>query len=294
MTTLSNCPLCNNQIFEPFLNCIDYTVSRETFKIVRCKNCLFTFTSPRPADETIGSYYQSTDYISHTNKAASLIDGIYLRARNYTLNWKLDLITAAAKSSPKNLLDYGCGTGAFMTHCHENQWEVTGVEPSPEARKIAKEANENVLSSVESLKQQKFSIITLWHVLEHVPNLNETLLKLRASLADNGTMFIAVPNHNSWDGKHYDKYWAGYDVPRHLWHFSQTTMTLLLKNNNLKLINTVPMKLDSYYISLLSEKYKTGKTSLAGMVKAFVNGTRSNLAAKSNNDFSSLIYVVKK
>jgi 2-polyprenyl-3-methyl-5-hydroxy-6-metoxy-1,4-benzoquinol methylase len=251
-------------------------------------------TNPRPEDDHISSYYQSQDYISHTNKASSLIDWIYLRARKYTLSWKLRIINTASSKS-KTLLDYGCGTGAFLQYCQQHDWNVQGIEPSAEARSMAsKIVGRNIVPDINQLTDLTYDVITLWHVLEHVPDLNGTIQKLKDKLTDNGTMFIAVPNHTSWDGKRYREHWAGYDVPRHLWHFSQSTMKTLFAKNDLKVVGILPMKLDAYYISLLSEKYKRQNTSVGGMITAFVNGFRSNLNANHNNEYSSLIYVIKK
>lgn len=297
MTIITECPVCNHKEFRPFLQCQDYTVSRETFQLNQCQHCLFIITSPRPDSNDIGSYYISDDYISHTNQAASLIDRIYLLARKYTLNWKLKLINQYALNAPgKSLLDYGCGTGAFINHCRNHGWKTTGVEPSASAREMASahSSDDTVHANLTEITESHFDAITLWHVLEHVQDLDQTLQKLRSLLKENGTMFIAVPNHMSWDGNLYKDFWAGYDVPRHLWHFSQSTMNLLLQKNNLKLLHTIPMKLDAFYISLLSEKYRRKKSSLSGMIKAFFNGINSNQRARKNNDYSSLIYVVKK
>jgi 2-polyprenyl-3-methyl-5-hydroxy-6-metoxy-1,4-benzoquinol methylase len=298
MTTIESCPVCESKKFRPFISCIDFTVSRETFHIVQCESCSFTLTNPQPPQTDIGRYYQSDEYISHTNKASSLIDRIYLYARNYTLKWKLGLIDHATESDPaktqKRLLDFGCGTGAFIQYCRQNDWTVSGVEPSSQARQLAQRDNPNVFESLNQCTENTYDIITLWHVLEHVPNLDITLQQLKEKLSVNGTMFIAVPNYKSWDGNHYNSYWAGYDVPRHLWHFSQSTMTLLLQKNNLNLVATIPMKLDAFYICLLSEKYKTGKMSIASMAVAFMKGLKSNWTAKKNNEYSSLIYVIRK
>lgn len=294
MMTINSCPMCGSETFEQFLDCIDYTVSRETFSIRTCKTCSFQITTPRPANNEIAKYYQSEDYISHTNKAASLIDRIYLLARRYTLSWKLNLLHQYSTGT-KTLLDYGCGTGAFLQYAQQHQWEITGIEPASDARKIAiQQTKATVHSSVNELGEHQINIITLWHVLEHVPDLNHTLQQLANTLEKNGTMFIAVPNYNSWDAKLYKEHWAGFDVPRHLWHFSQKTMAILASKNNLKIVKTIPMKLDAFYISLLSEKYKQNKVSIIGLAKAFVNGLRSNVHARNTTEYSSLIYVIKK
>ena len=295
MTTISICPVCGGNEFSAFRSCTDYTVSRETFELVTCTTCGLTITNPQPDPENIGYYYQSENYISHSGKGTSLVGKSYLAVRRYTLGWKLNLINKLNPAATKKLLDYGCGTGEFISTCKQNGWQVTGVEPSDDVRTKAEAlSNSPVLPNLSLVKDNDFTTITLWHVLEHVPDLNALLTQLRSILSENGTIFIAIPNHNSWEAQHYEQYWAGYDVPRHLWHFTQDTMKALLEKNELKLNRIIPMKLDAFYISMLSEKYKHNTNTILGIMKAFANGLKSNLLAKRNMEYSSLIYVVKK
>ncbi|SHH99643.1 Methyltransferase domain-containing protein [Chryseolinea serpens] len=296
MKELKSCPVCQSISFQKFITAKDYTVSRETFALVKCDSCGFIFTNPIPDPERLGEYYLSDDYISHSKKATGVIDKIYVVARSFTLKWKLGLIQKYTGNQDKTILDYGCGTGDFLKACKDKGWVVTGVEPSEKARQLATDqTGEKIAASLKDVETKEFNTITLWHVLEHIEDLNHTLQQLKDKLSPNGTLLIAVPNHAAWDGTHYGQYWAGYDVPRHLWHFTQQTMTTLLTKNNLKLDDIVPMKLDAYYISLLSEKYKAnGKAGLAGMIIAAANGLRSNLSARKNKNYSSLIYIVRK
>jgi 2-polyprenyl-3-methyl-5-hydroxy-6-metoxy-1,4-benzoquinol methylase len=296
MKELKSCPVCQNTSFQKFITAKDYTVSRETFDLVKCDSCGFVFSNPIPDTERLGDYYISNDYISHSKNATGLIDKIYVVARSFTLKWKLDLIQEYTGDQDKTILDYGCGTGDFLKACKDNGWTVTGVEPSDKARELAvDQTHEKIAASLKQVETKEFSTITLWHVLEHIEDLNNTLQQLKEKLSENGTLLIAVPNHAAWDGTHYGQYWAGYDVPRHLWHFTQQTMKALLTKNSLKLADIVPMKLDAYYISLLSEKYKAnGKAGVPGMIIAALKGLRSNLNARKNKNYSSLIYIVRK
>ena len=158
--------------------------------------------------------------------------------------------------------------------------------------KAAQLTNLTIVESLDKIRDTKFNVITLWHVLEHVENLNEKLLELKSYLAENGIIFIAVPNHESHDAKIYNSYWAGYDVPRHLWHFSQASMNMFLTSHGLKVINTIPMKQDSFYVSLLSQKYRHPKgNTLINAVRAFGTGLKSNLVARRNRNYSSLVYI---
>lgn len=293
LESVTTCPICKGNNFEPFNQCIDFTTSKEEFIIITCKACHFLITSPRPDSNSIGKYYQSENYISHTNSSKNLIDKLYITVRAFTLQWKLNLIQSHKPNG--KILDYGCGTGEFLNICKTANWGCAGVEPAMAARKKAsKLTNLNIAGSLDQIDHSKFDVITLWHVLEHIENLNEKLSELKSCLTEGGIIFIAVPNHESLDAKIYKSYWAGYDVPRHLWHFSQSTMNRLLTSHGLTLLKTIPMKQDSFYVSLLSEKYLNPKANiLIHAIKAFAIGLRSNLAAKRNRNYSSLVYIAK-
>jgi 2-polyprenyl-3-methyl-5-hydroxy-6-metoxy-1,4-benzoquinol methylase len=281
------CPICGEKDFSKYLETLDYTTTREAFTIQKCDQCTFLFTNPRPDKSSIGKYYQSDKYISHTGGNTTMIDQVYRSVRNITLKSKLKLINKY--QSKFNLLDYGCGTGEFLATCKDAGWTVTGVEPSDDARL----KNRKDLQVVDDLSKvtTQVNAITMWHVLEHVHELNETLARLRSLLTNNGTVFIAVPNHQSYDSQYYKNYWAGYDVPRHLWHFNRENIKTLLTRHNLRLQAIVPMKFDAYYVSLLSEGYKNpGKSSLMKSASALTRGTLSNFKAGKDNH-SSLIYI---
>lgn len=188
------------------------------------------------------------------------------------------------------MLDIGSGTGDFLFTCKKDNWNVFGVEPSKEAREISSHKNIEVVSNLSFLEEDRFDVITLWHVLEHVENLFEYIETLKKKLKPDGVLIIAVPNFNSYDAKFYKEYWAAFDVPRHLWHFSQESIKKLFGNVSMKVEKVLPMKFDSYYVSMLSEKYKNGKHRF---LKAFYIGFLSNLKARSTSEYSSLIYIIK-
>lgn len=295
MKEIKVCPACQGADLRKKYLCEDHTVSHETFQILQCANCTLAITSPRPDENTLGQYYLSEGYISHTGKAQSIIDKTYLTARKFTLRRKLKLINDL-RSTPGNLLDYGCGTGEFLNTCKLNGWNAYGVEPSEKARTKAKESKlSNIYTSLSDIDANiKYDVITLWHVLEHVPDFNSVIQKLSNRLNQNGTIVVAVPNYESYDAEHYKEFWAGFDVPRHLWHFSTESMRVILKNNSLTLQKIIPMKLDSYYVSMLSEKYRAGKQTLSGLTKATFIGFLSNMKAAKKENHSSLIYIIKK
>lgn len=293
LETVTVCPVCSSTDFKPWMVARDYTVTQVAFSLQECANCGFVVTSPRPDQKTIGLYYQSDKYISHTGGRKTLVDRIYLLARSYTLRSKYKLIKKYKALG--SILDYGCGTGSFLHYMQQHNWQIAGVEPSEAANKKAKQiVNKEIYHELHQVKD-KFDIITLWHVLEHVHDLNEKLLEIKEHLDNNGILIVAVPNIKSLDAKEYGAFWAGLDVPRHLWHFSNSTMQALLEKGGFKLIDTVPMKLDSFYVSLLSEGYKyPQRQSFLRMINAIISGLTSNNSASGTGQYSSLIYIAQK
>jgi len=297
----------NGQPLDLLFQCRDYAVSPDEFSILQDKNAELLVTCPQPANENLNKYYESEEYISHTDSKKTVIDQIYQRVKKSALKSKLMLIDRLAPEKG-NILDIGCGTGDFLVACKKNGWRATGIEPNEKARKLGLEKLESstgqkthgiifqdikeYLSVVEKDKgEKKFDLITLWHVLEHVPAITDFVKELHYLLADNGTLVVAVPNYKSYDAKIYGEFWAAYDVPRHLWHFSKKSITILFSLVEMEIIEIKPMKWDSYYVSLLSEKYKNGKTNY---FQAFYNGLVSNRKGRTTGEYSSLIYVLKK
>lgn len=294
MKRVIDCPVCKNPNFNGYLHCKDYTVSHETFLLTTCTGCGFVLTNPQPDSDQLGRYYQSPHYISHASQAQGPLDHVYNLARTFTLRWKHNVVLKYSLGPVKTLLDVGCGTGAFLQHCIRKNITVAGVEPVAEARALAIEnTHAQIFTDLEQLTHD-YDAITLWHVLEHISELNQTIARLKSLLHQNGTMFIAVPNLNSADARKYAQHWAAYDVPRHLWHFTRATITRLMSNHGMKVIQAVPMYLDAYYVSMLSEKYRAGKNGLATITKALVSGFNSNNAARTTQEYSSLIYIVRK
>ena len=272
-----------------FLTVIDYSVSKETFDLYYDQDLDLLITSPQPSPENLGRYYESNDYISHTDSKRSLFEKAYHFVKGIALKNKLNLINNCS-SSKGNLLDIGAGTGDFLFTAKQNGWETIGVEPSEKAKGNAIGKGIKFSDSTQDLESHSFDVITMWHVLEHIPNLEIQIKELKRLVKPNGTIIIAVPNFKSYDANYYGKFWAAFDVPIHFWHFSKTAIQLLFQKENIKLEKVLPMKFDSFYVSLLSEKYKNGKMNF---VKAIWIGLVSNWKAKSSLEYSSHIYVLK-
>ncbi len=291
----TSCPVCDSSSFEPVLSVKDNTVSKEYFTIAECKECSFRFTQDVPNQLCIAPYYKADSYISHTDTSKGLINTVYKIVRNYTLRKKRKLIVSTLQKKRGVLLDVGAGTGAFASEMKKADWQVTGLEPDDDARNIAKAINKVSLQPITNfytLPSNSFDAITMWHVLEHVHDLNNYIAKLKELLKKDGRLFVAVPNYTSIDAEIYAAHWAAYDVPRHLYHFSPKAMNTLMEKHGLQIESYKPMWFDSFYIAMLSSKYKAGKTKL---FSAFWNGLRSNAKAMGNVKLcSSIIYVVSR
>lgn len=272
-----------------YIKVSDHSVSKEPFDLLFNEEYKILKTHPQPSLDKLPSYYESEDYISHTDSKRSLFEKAYHLVKSNALRNKVNLIT---KLVPQKgiVLDIGSGTGDFLKTAKSNGWDIIGLEPNPKAKQIAISKGVAFEDALENIADHSVDVITMWHVLEHVPNLENQFTHLKRIVKPNGYIIIAVPNYNSYDAKHYKSFWAAYDVPRHLWHFSKTSIQKISSNFNLQLKNVKPMLFDSFYVSLLSEKYKTGKMNF---LKGFFIGFLSNLVGIIKNEFSSHIYIIK-
>ncbi len=295
MITYTQCPICKSENIAAVLSAKDNTVSQQNFVIMHCSNCTARFTQNVPEQENIGTFYASENYISHSDTQEGFINKLYHAIRKITLASKKNLVQKETTLTTGKILDVGCGTGAFLHTMKNAGWDVTGLEPDEAAREKAKS-----LYNIEpqpspdlfNFSENKFDAVTMWHVLEHVHQLQQYILQLKKIIAANGKIFIAVPNYTSYDAQLYKETWAAYDVPRHLYHFSPQSMQQLIQQHGLKIKQIKPMWFDSFYVSMLSEKYKNGK---GNFVKAFLTGILSNIKTVFNNKkCSSLIYVISK
>jgi 2-polyprenyl-3-methyl-5-hydroxy-6-metoxy-1,4-benzoquinol methylase len=289
----THCPVCGSASIEPVFSAKDYTVSGEKFSIWQCRECTLRFTQDVPSVHAIGRYYKSEDYISHTNTSRGAVNKLYKAVRKRTLKQKRQLVCKVTSKKQGSLLDVGSGTGSFVKEMKDHGWQVTGLEPDADARKVAKEHFNCELEDSHklfALAPDSFDAVTLWHVLEHVEDLTRYLEQLKLVLKSNGRLVIAVPNYTSLDASKYKGNWAAYDVPRHLYHFSPRSMRMLMERMGMQILEYKPMWFDSFYVSLLSSKYRHQRTK---WVSALWTGFRSNLKAFIDREkCSSVIYIV--
>lgn len=295
MNKVTSCPICSGNQFIDFLSVTDYSVSKHAFTISECKGCSFRFTNPIPTEEKIGDYYKFDAYVSHSDDKTGIINSLYHLVRKYTLGKKYRLLRGYIKRG--NLLDIGSGTGYFLSYMKDKGWQVSGLEPDEQARRIATEKHGfsvNAPSFMENISANSFDVITMWHVLEHVYHLKKDVKKIAEMLKPEGVLFVAVPNCASYDAKKYGKYWAGYDVPRHLYHFRKQDIKTLFDAYGMEVKAILPMVFDSFYVSLLSEKYKSNVDSIpvSGLIRGFYHGFITYLKSFKGHS-SSQIYVIQ-
>lgn len=294
MENLITCLVCGSTLLSKELTCKDFVATGESFDLHRCNSCSFLFTNPRPRAFEIGPYYQSDRYVSHAGDKQNLsfMYKVYDVVRDYSIKQKLKLIKSYHPNG--KLMDLGCGLGYFLDGVVKDKtFDALGVDVSTEAIDYVKQKFGYAVlgeDKLDTIEEHSFDVITQWHVLEHVHLLNERMQQLKKILKPNGTLFIAVPNSNSLDAKHYKEFWDGYDVPRHLYHFNQKSFGLLMQKHGFEVIQTKPMIFDAPYISMRSEVHKGSGLSF---VRGAISGAVSTINALGNKDYSSLLFVVK-
>ncbi len=286
------CPICQSKNIHKSFDAKDHFLSQEEFAIGQCEDCGTLFTNPRPEDKNLGKYYDSPDYLSHDTSHSGAIGKLYQTLRQINIKRKYKIVSQYVPAG--KILDIGCGTGELLHFFYKKHWDCLGIEPNASARKFAKSHYKIEVEEEKSLKTlpaTSFDIISMWHVLEHVPDVNQRIVEIKRILKEEGYLIIALPNPISWDANYYHAYWAGFDVPRHLYHFSPEAFAKLAKAHGLQIVKTLPLKFDAFYVSLLSERYKRSSFPL---LNASYNGLRSNWKAKKTGNYSSLIYVLHK
>lgn len=290
MKDQTHCPLCKSELKKVYAT-KDYLVSGEIFDIVECSSCRLRLTSPFPDKDKIGSYYESDEYISHAEETKGLLDSIYNMVRSYMLGRKSNLVEKSAGKKQGSILDIGCGAGHFLKTMKNSDWHVKGVDASQKARELVKnEFGINVESPNDWLNSDdKYDIITCWHSLEHVHEPWVYLEKIKTQLNSDGVLIVALPNYESTDAKKYGAKWAAYDAPRHLYHFTPTSMDKIMFANEFLITGIHRMPFDAFYVSILSSLHG-GKSTFTGMWHGFISWM---VAFVNKEQCSSLIYIIK-
>lgn len=292
---ITSCPICGSTHLEPTLTCVDHFATSEMFRLYRCRECQFLFTQGAPVEAEIGRYYEAPEYISHTDTQKGVVNHLYHKVRQLMLKRKHRLVEDKSHSESGTLLDIGCGTGYFPAYMQSKGWVVTAVEKSPAARKFAEEhfsLNVHPAEELDGLPAEKYDVITLWHVMEHLEHINEVWETLYRLLKPHGQLIVAVPNCSSYDAEKYGGCWAAYDVPRHLWHFTPATMQKLAAKHRFTMTDRLPMPFDAFYVSMLTEKNMRHSFPFLRGVVTGTMGWFHSLIRKERS--SSMIYVFRK
>lgn len=289
------CPLCSGTHLKHVMTCTDFYASGELFELYSCEDCNFTFTQDFPTGANMDRYYESSDYISHSDTKKGVMNSLYHRVRKYMLGRKARLVMKESHRKQGKLLDVGTGTGYFPAVMAGKGWTVEAIEKNPQVRAFAKEKFDLDIKgedALNALEKNTFDVVTLWHVMEHLENLNEVWDRFYNLLVDKGILIVAVPNRASYDAEIYGRHWAAYDVPRHLWHFTPATMQQFASKHGFIMAERYPMPFDAFYVSMLTEKnMKRSYPFLRGMYTG-LRAWFSALARKERS--SSMIYVFRK
>lgn len=303
-------PIDASERLSPFLCVPDrFNLSEgDAWRLVKAEPSGLIFLNPRPTAETIGKHYEPMDYdpFISLKRAPSFQDRLYRVLRRFvTLRYKADAVLKRAQfqaGERRRALDIGCATGDFSVELKRRakgvKLELYGIETSEKAVRFAIEENDLCAKQGELLTVDfgaRFDLITMWHVLEHVLRLNETLDKLRQILTPDGLLVVAMPNPDSWDARHYGKFWNGYDAPRHLYHFAPKTFAQLLAKHRFRVVDRHSLPLDSYYNALLSEKIRAEAEGKRAGVGAWLNAiVKGSIAASADIErASSVVYYVR-
>lgn len=263
----------------------DHFLSQELFEVKSSSYKGILQTEPKPKASDLHKYYETSNYISHQTKASSLKDKVYQFVKSLMIKRKMKWVFNY--KSAGSILDIGSGTGDFLQAFNALHWKKNAIEPSIKLHPVLKSKNIELFNSIDLVEENSQDVISMWHSLEHIPNLEYTLRHLKRILKPDGVLFVAVPNYKAYDAKYYKSFWAAWDVPRHLWHFSREGLKSLMQNYGFSCVEEKPLIFDAFYVSLLSEQYHPqGK-----IIRSFWKGMQSNVKAGRDREYSSILYV---
>ena len=258
----------------------DFIVSNEFFKLYKDSETGIVWTQVGKNHNHL-SYYQSENYIPHSDKKG-LLGFLYRFSQRLMFVYKRIILMKPLKQS-KSVLDYGAGDGKFAKYLEKSGKKIFTYDPL----KVNSSNNINLTQDTDF----QADMLMMWHVLEHIPDLKKVFPKILERVNKKGFLVIAVPNRDCFDAKYYKNHWAAWDVPRHLYHFNHKSLLNFMSSYGLSFVFKRPLTLDSYYVSYLSEKYKKAPFPL---FSGFIIGFLSNCLALFTSNFSSSVYVFRK
>jgi len=289
------CPLCSSEKIALHFSCNDHFISKKDFSIFKCSACGFLFTQDYPEETEIAQYYESDNYISHSDISEGFSNKLYRVARGIMLRKKKNLIGKITRLKKGTILDIGSGTGYFAATMKRAGWMARGIEINEKARNFSASNFELEVDSpdrITSYESNSFDCVTLWHALEHFHDPFRYISEIYRLLKPGAVCVVALPNCNSYDANHYKRFWAAWDVPRHLWHFQPSTFRIFSEKSGFILENLKILPLDVFYISLLSERYKGSSMAFFKAISKAVIFSFRSLFNKERS--SSVIYLLRK
>lgn len=283
---LISCPICNGSKFQNFIKVKDrFSLSRiENFQLVKC-NCNFILLNPRPNSDEISNFYNHTDYDPHKKRNLSFYDIIYKLVQKIALKIKFSRIIKFKKKG--ELLDIGGGQGEFAIYMQNKGFSSTLQDNFSNYKGILK-----FYSNIDKLKNKLFDVISMWHVLEHIHDLEKLFISINTILKKNGILVIAVPNHDAIERISFHEKWAPYDAPRHLYHFNLFTLEKLLNKNGFEILKKYSMIQDSFYNILLSINKKSIYSIFKGLYVSVI--TILNMLINGSKNASTIMVICKK
>ncbi len=273
---LRECPVCGGSVFLPMptpgtrIGASFFGDKIDFFKLVKCRACRLEFVNPRPSCEVLARFYDMPGYPAHEALKNTLISVS-----------RFNFISTLSPES--TLLDYGCGGGTFLKKAQEERWLTVGIEPSAVGRKNAQDLGLEVYGNIRDLPAQKrFDVVTMFHVLEHVPDLCSVLLSIKNIMTKKGILIVEVPNIGSFRAMVYkysvirkrndERYRA---FPIHLYGFNKKTLNHLLREHG--------------FCSVKETSFDFGwKIETIGQKNNIVNKTNATIEKKDNSSARGL------
>ncbi len=231
------CLVCGSSDFIPRFRLRDWAYGLPgEFQLVTCRACGHVYQTPRPTQPAIGLFYPDSYQPYHRTVRESLL---WIRIWRH-VQFRERCLQVARLCSGGRLLDVGCSTGLFLKEMrHYGDWTLAGVEANTLAAQYAHDVFglDIFCGQIEHAPWQRgsFDVITLWDVLEHLPNPQTALRRIRNLLTDEGWLIVSVPNADSIDARLFGRYWIGLDAPRHLSVFSLNGLKRLFTETGFEL-----------------------------------------------------------
>ncbi|MFA7408219.1 MAG: class I SAM-dependent methyltransferase [Anaerolineaceae bacterium] len=262
------CDFCGQLQAEKFLTLKDLRLNLPgSWNLVRCENCGLLMIDPQPGWEELSAHYPK-EYHAYLRKDSRITTFL----REFGLRKRVASILRRTIVQKGKLLDLGCATGDFLQKFHDmSKWDVTGVEIVPGAAAAARAKGLRVIE--EDLEDagfadNSFDVVTLWDVLEHMPNPSQTLQVCFDLLKPGGLLAIKSPDPAGKEALFFKENWIGFEAPQHLFSFPKAVLVKKLNEVGFSKVNTIQTGSDysSFFISFGHWLKKHGRLRLSKFI----------------------------